>query len=130
MNTFRYLYNSLGHSRKISSLPVLMFGASYYLYNKELNRNKFGLNIGECRANLRAHFVTAHTLNPKYDKRWKGGEDALYVSPNNRFVCVMDGVGGWIEILVDSGEMTKEMVHRIRHEYEERYSKGELQTLN
>ena len=42
----------------------------------------------------------------------------------------MDGVGGWIEILVDSGIMTKEMVKRIEYEYEQKYCKGELENLN
>lgn len=88
------------------------------------------MNMSECQGKLHPYFETATTLNPKYDKRWKGGEDALYVAPNRRFVCVMDGVGGWIEILVDAGLMTKEMVGRIKYEYNQRYLKGELQTLN
>ena len=107
-----------------SSIPIFLFG-SYYLYNQ-----KAYSNFGECKSKIRPYFQTAWTLNPKYDKRCKGGEDALYLSPNKRFVCVMDGVGGWIEILVDSGIMTKEMVKRIEYEYEQKYCKGELENLN
>ena len=39
--------------------------------------------------------------NPKFDKRWKGGEDALVVSTNQRMIMVADGVGGWTKKDVD-----------------------------
>ena len=55
--------------------------------------------------------MSGTTLNPKYDKRFKQGEDALLARPN--FLCVLDGVGGWIEVLVDSGVMTKEFIGHI-----------------
>jgi len=79
---------------------------------------------------LQAYMVSASTLNPKYDKREKKGEDSLYIAPNERLVCVMDGVGGWIEILVDAGLMTKELTGHIKDTYENRYLTGELSTLN
>jgi len=53
-------------------------------------------------------FEAASTLNPKYDKRWKKGEDNLLIRP--QFLCVLDGVGGWIEVMIDSGIMTKEFI--------------------
>lgn len=55
--------------------------------------------------------ISGSTLNPKYDKRYKMGEDALLARPN--LLCVLDGVGGWIEVLVDSGTMTKEFIKHI-----------------
>lgn len=56
-------------------------------------------------------FESGHTLNPKYDKRWKKGEDAFLTRDN--FLCVLDGVGGWIEVMIDSGIMTKEFIGHI-----------------
>ena len=50
-------------------------------------------------------------MNPKYNKRWKDGEDALLARSD--FLCVLDGVSSWIEILVDSGLMTKEFIGHI-----------------
>jgi len=29
------------------------------------------------------------------------------------FLCVLDGVGGWIELLIDSGLMTKEFIQHM-----------------
>ena len=58
---------------------------------------------------------TAYTLNPKYDKRYKMGEDNYLVLPN--FICALDGVGGWIRRLIDSGDMTKELIKIIERGY-------------
>ena len=57
------------------------------------------------------YFESASTLNPKFDKRYKNGEDALLARP--QFLCVLDGVGGWIEVLIDSGTMTKEYIGHV-----------------
>jgi len=32
------------------------------------------------------------------------------------FICVLDGVGGWIDYLIDSGIMTKEFIGHIAHQ--------------
>ena len=45
--------------------------------------------------------------NPKYDKRYKGGEDAYVVDQSQRMVGVFDGVGGWGELEVCSGKFSK-----------------------
>ena len=82
------------------------------------------------QGSFRAYLDSAFTLNPKYDKRHKMGEDSYYISSNKRLVCVLDGVGGWIEILVDAGLMTKELTGHIKNVYEMRYLSGELSTLN
>ena len=34
------------------------------------------------------------------------------------FICALDGVGGWIEILIDSGLMTKELIKHIASNYD------------
>ena len=36
----------------------------------------------------------------------------------DRLICVLDGVGGWIEILIDSGKMTKELITHIARNYD------------
>ena len=59
----------------------------------------------------RIYFESASTLNPMYDKRWKLGEDNLLERPN--FLCVLDGVGGWVNVLVDSGQLTKEYIRHV-----------------
>ena len=41
--------------------------------------------------------------NPKFDKRYKGGEDAFIVSTNKRMLGVADGVGGHEKREVCSG---------------------------
>jgi len=79
---------------------------------------------------VQPYLVSASTLNPKFDKRHKQGEDNLYLAANGRLVCVLDGVGGWSEILVDAGLMTKELVGHLKNVYENRYLTGELSSLN
>ena len=41
-----------------------------------------------------------------FEKRYKQGEDNYIV--RDRFICVMDGVGGWSRKLIDAGTFTKE----------------------
>lgn len=52
-----------------------------------------------------------------FEKRFKQGEDN-YVA-KERFICVTDGVGGWIRKLVDTGLFTKEFVKHIDRLHEE-----------
>ena len=44
------------------------------------------------------------------------GEDNFLV--RNKFVCVLDGVGGWSSKGIDSGLMTKELVKYIASNYD------------
>jgi hypothetical protein len=53
-------------------------------------------------------FRYAVTLNPYFEKRDEMGEDNYVV--RDRFICVTDGVGGWIRKLVRTGFFTKEFV--------------------
>ena len=59
-------------------------------------------------------------LNPKFDKRWKGGEDAMHLSDNRRFIMVADGVGGWAENDVDSGKYSKFLAKSVGEIYNEK----------
>jgi serine/threonine protein phosphatase PrpC len=82
-----------------------LYGLNHY-YRKQLQLTP------QCQADqLKFFFESGSTLNPKYDKRHKMGEDNLLVRPT--FLCVLDGVGGWISVLVDSGTMTKEYITHL-----------------
>ena len=68
-------------------------------------------------------FHSAARLNPQFEKRGRDGEDAYIISKDKRFVCVMDGVGGWIGRLVDTGKLTKELAILIpKHRQHGKYS--------
>ena len=56
-------------------------------------------------------------MNPMFEKRWKMGEDNYVV--RDKFICVTDGVGGWIRRLVDAGGFTKEYVKHIARLYDQ-----------
>jgi serine/threonine protein phosphatase PrpC len=70
-----------------------------------------------------SQFRYAVTLNPYFEKRDEMGEDNYVV--RDRFICVTDGVGGWIRKLVKTGKFTKEYVQHIAHLYD----KNEYETL-
>lgn len=38
------------------------------------------------------------------------------------FICVMDGVGGWVRRMVDTGQFTKEMAKHIKEIYINEYT--------
>ena len=58
--------------------------------------------------------------NPKFDKRWKGGEDAMLVSENGKLIMVADGVGGWTKKDVDPGKYSKFLAKQIGKIYGEK----------
>lgn len=66
--------------------------------------------------NIESKFNFAVTLNPYFEKRYKQGEDNFVVRDN--FICVTDGVGGWIRKLEDTGLFTKEYVKHIAALYD------------
>ena len=78
-------------------------------------------SLAECErkelTTARYRLNSAGVLTPKFDKRYKRGEDNLLIK--NNFICVLDGVGGWSEVLIDSGLMTKEMVQHIDQVHKE-----------
>jgi protein phosphatase PTC7 len=64
------------------------------------------------------YFVVGKTLNPKFEKRYKGGEDALVVSKDRRMLSVCDGVGGWGELDVDPGLFSKHLCQTMGDLYD------------
>lgn len=70
-----------------------------------------------------------------FEKRYKKGEDAYEIINANKddaepgnatFICVLDGVGGWVRKLEDVGKMSKEMVGHIAQIYREEYTGNSL----
>ncbi len=57
--------------------------------------------------------AVAAVNNPKYDKRYKGGEDSFVICKSQRMLGVFDGVGGWGEVEVCSGKFSKFLSHKI-----------------
>ena len=55
-------------------------------------------------------------INPHYNKRYKGGEDAACL--NSTMLCVADGVGGWAESGVDPAIYSKRLCMIISSLYE------------
>ena len=94
---------------KKSLVPSTLIGG--FVLNQYFNSQKLA------RADTKYPYLkSASVLNPKFDKRHKDGEDALLVRSN--FICVLDGVGGWADSLVDPGKMTKEFISHVRDLYD------------
>ena len=87
--------HSLGALTAISSLA--------FLYKQQTERRS---TIAESLYTL-PYFKAGATLNPKFDKRYKNGEDSYAIASNKRMIMVADGVGGWGEVDVDSGKFSK-----------------------
>ena len=51
-----------------------------------------------------------------FEKRYKSGEDNFVAK--SKFICVTDGVGGWVRKMVDPGLFTKEYVVHIAEMYD------------
>ena len=81
--------------------------AAAYLYKQ----NQSNLSCSDHEA----HFDLGVVLNPMFEKRYKRGEDSYVAHP--RFICVCDGVGGWIRKLVDVGLFSKEFTRHINELY-------------
>jgi protein phosphatase PTC7 len=56
-------------------------------------------------------FQAGVCVNPHYNKKAKGGEDAYVLSP--QFLAVADGVGGWAESGVDPAVYSRTLCHNI-----------------
>ena len=63
-------------------------------------------------------FKTGVAMNPKYEKRYKDGEDAYAIGTDQRMIMVCDGVGGWAEVGEDSGKFSKFLVNKVRQMYD------------
>ena len=58
-------------------------------------------------------FRVGAVCNPKFDKRYKGGEDGFVVAQNQRMIMVADGVGGWTNRGVDPGKYSKALCKQV-----------------
>ena len=113
-----YLKNIVNRSR-LAAYPLGTICLAGYAQSKWNQRMAFA----DGQKKYRCYFDSAATLNPKFDKRFKMGEDHYLVK--DKFICCLDGVGGWIEVLIDSGKMTKQLIKII----EDVYSSGDYEDL-
>lgn len=75
------------------------------------------------------YFASGVVNNPKYDKRYKGGEDSYVIDKSQRMVAVFDGVGGWGEVEVCSGKFAKFLSNKIGELFETDSSQSLKQIL-
>ena len=66
------------------------------------------------------YFTTGATLNPKFEKRDRDGEDSYAIGADKRMIMVADGVGGWGEVDVDSGIFSRFLSKEIAKIYNEK----------
>ena len=59
------------------------------------------------------HFVHATAFLPHPDKG-ENGEDAYFSSANSKIIGVADGVGGWVELGIDAGAFSRELMEHAR----------------
>lgn len=87
------------------SFAALTATATTFAY---LNLTSLKVKSTQAESRLKPpYFSVGKTLNPKFEKRFKGGEDALVISKDSRFLSVCDGVGGWNDVGVDPGLFSK-----------------------
>ena len=91
-------------------------GGSYYVNRKWQQERMEG---AEAESRLQyPYFNVGVCNNPKFDKRWKGGEDGFSVSTDQKFIMVCDGVGGWVKKRVDPGKYAKYLANKVREFFE------------
>lgn len=69
----------------------------YFLYRKKQDHEFLKLLSGSCYL-------------PHPDKEDTGGEDAHFICANEQAIGVADGVGGWADLGVDSGQYARELM--------------------
>jgi len=72
---------------------------------------------------------TGSCVIPHPDKVYKGGEDACFVSNDNRVMGVFDGVGAWSNIGIDPGLYSKSLASECNDAYEKLKSRDPLDLL-
>lgn len=55
--------------------------------------------------------------SPKFEKRYKGGEDSNLITNDNKLIMVADGVGGWGDHGVDPGLFSKHLTKTVESLY-------------
>jgi len=58
-------------------------------------------------------------MSPKFDKRYKDGEDCYTIGADKRMIMVADGVGGWNDSGVDPGKFSKFLCKKVGELYNE-----------
>ena len=105
-------------SNRIGISAIVYFGAGLSLYDMYARR-KSSLAHAESTSQYLTYYppskrafpffnVAVHN-NPHFEKRYKGGEDSFMISSNQRLIGVADGVGGWANKDICSGECAKKL---------------------
>ena len=102
--------NPKTQARVLSTSLALSMG---YFYEQRKGFNSMAF-ASPATLKKSAILLSASKLNPQFEKRYRNGEDALVVSEDGKFVAVMDGVGGWIGRLVDTGKLTREFAGLLK----------------
>ena len=98
------MFSSRRFGAKASVSAISTIGGLWHLHGLVHQRRAFA-DAGKQSATQPAlpFFNAAVFNNPKFDKRYKGGEDAFIISESKRMVGVADGVGGHEKREVCSG---------------------------
>ena len=59
------------------------------------------------------YFRYASKYSPKFEKRFKNGEDSHVISDDQKLIMVADGVGGWGDLDVDPGLFSKYLTSTV-----------------
>ena len=65
------------------------------------------------RSRDRAYMMSAVKYSPKFEKRFKNGEDSHMLSEDQAMIMVADGVGGWGDVGVDPGLFSKHLTATV-----------------
>ena len=68
------------------------------------------------------YFHVAYRNEPKFEKRYKGGEDAWLISDDRKFIVACDGVGGWGDLDICSGIYSKWLCKELARLYNENFA--------
>ena len=90
--------------RRFTSTTSTTFSTDNNTNNTNNNNNN---NNNNC--NIDSKFVHSVTFLPHPDKG-EDGEDAYFVTENDKIAGVADGVGGWVEMGIDAGAFSRELM--------------------
>ena len=101
-------------------MGTAMASLGWLSYNHEQQkRNTTKLAQAQSNRVQAPFFHAAVHSNPKYEKRFKEGEDSYIVSsPSQKLIGVADGVGGWGEVDICSGKCSKYLTRKIGELFE------------
>lgn len=98
-------------NNKSSRINNLMYGKNFHGCDKVdnvLNDSKFSTKSNDRGSKSTLRFYSSACCLPDPNKKTEG-EDAYMITPCGTVFAVADGVGGWSEVGIDSGEYSREL---------------------